>query len=414
MKIQAMLEKLQFKKLSPIQEKVIKNFDKPLNLVGLAPTGTGKTHAYLLPLLASLKRDSKTLQAIILVPTNELVMQVSSMLKATDDTVTSKAVYGSMDLEKEAASITKNPPHILITTPAKLDQLRTKFNAVNLKYVDYFILDEADMMFDEDFMNLIDRVLEDQEIKKFLLFSATITKQMEPFIKRYFGQYELIDTTKDSELKIKYRLIKVRSHRLETLNDITKVINPYLALIFVTKNEMIKEVYDSLLDQGLNVVSISSLIPVKQRKKILDDIHNLKYQYVVASDLIARGIDFKASHVIHYDLPYHLEFFKHRSGRTGRMGDTGEVITIYDEDDRSKIDKLRNKGIPFIPYAVTSDGFKTLERKSKTYDKEIASEIKKIKKPTKVAPNYKKKYAEKVKSAIKKVKKGRYKHANHR
>src|SRR5690606_22226759 len=94
--------------------------------------------------------------------------------------------------------------------------------------------------------------------------------------------------------------------------------------------------------------------------------------------------------------------------------DSGDVITIFDDFDQSKIDKLRNKGVPFIPYQVTPDGLKTMQRKSKTYDKEIASEIKKIKKDTKVAPNYKKKYAQKVKDAIKKVKKGRYKHANHR
>lgn len=414
MTVQAMLEKLKFESLSLIQQKVIDTFHKKGHIVGLAPTGTGKTHAYLLPLLSSYNRASEFVEAIILVPTNELVIQVASMLKDTDDTVNFKAYFGSMDIDKEADWLQKNQPQIVITTPSKLEALVVKRHALRMDHVKYFILDEADMMFDEDFLGIIDQVLFEQHVEKFLLFSATITRNMEPFIKKYFGSHELLDTTKDTVLNIKYKLIRIKESRIETLVNITKAINPYLAIIFVTKNEMIQAIYERLLEEGLNAVTISSLIGVKQRRKILDDIHNLKYQFVVASDLVARGIDFKASHIIHYDLPYHLEFFKHRSGRTARMGDSGDVITIFDDFDQSKIDKLRNKGVPFIPSQVTPEGLKTLQRKSKTYDKEIASEIKKIKKETKVAPNYKKKYAQKVKDAIKKVKKGRYKHANHR
>src|SRR5690606_6033327 len=117
MTVQAMLDKLKFESLSPIQEKVIKAFNKKPHIVGLAPTGTGKTHAYLLPLLSNYNRESKTVEAIILVPTNELVTQVASMLKDADDTVNFKAYVGSMDLDKEADWLTRNQPHIVITTP---------------------------------------------------------------------------------------------------------------------------------------------------------------------------------------------------------------------------------------------------------------------------------------------------------
>lgn len=412
MKIKEMLEKLKYTELSPIQTEVIKNFNDKRHIVGLAPTGTGKTHAYLLPVLENLKREPNVVEAIILLPTNELVMQVQSMLLETDDTVSYKSYYGSQDMQREAVKLKNSHPNIVITTPSKLIDLVIHKNALNIKHLDYFILDEADMMFDEDFMSLIDPVLANQKIDKFMIFSASITKAMEPFIAKYFGNHIFIDTKKETTLNIDYYLLNIREQRLASLMDVIKRINPYLSIIFVSKNEDINTVYEYLLEQGVNVVSFQSSLGVKQRKRILEDIHNLKYQYVVSSDLLARGIDFKASHIIHYDLPFKLEFFLHRSGRTARMGDTGEVYTLYDEMDQKKIDKLRNRGIDFIPITLTPDGFKKPKKKSKTYDKKIANAIKKIAKPKRVTPGYKKKHAQKVKAAIKKVKKGRYRDAD--
>ncbi|WP_162146918.1 DEAD/DEAH box helicase [Acholeplasma granularum] len=412
MNIKQMLEKLNYESLSPIQEAVIDKFYEPKHFVGLAPTGTGKTHAYLFPILENIKRNPNEVEAIILLPTNELVLQVEQMLVNTDGEVSYKAYYGSMDMDREAKRLGNSHPNIVITTPSKLIDLVIHKNALNIKHTKYFILDEADMMFDEDFMNLIDPVLTNQKIDKFLLFSASMTKQMEPFISKYFGNYTFIDTTKDTVLNIDQYLLKVRDNRLESLNDVMKRINPYLGLIFVSKNEDIKTVYEYLHDKGYNVISFQSALGVKQRKRILEDIHNLKYQYVVSSDLLARGIDFKASHIIHYDLPYKLEFFLHRSGRTGRMGDSGEVYTLYDEFDQNKVDKLKNKGVEFVTVTLTPDGFKKPKKKSKTYDKKIANAIKKIGRPKKVTPGYKKKHAAKVKAAIKKIKKGRYRDAD--
>jgi ATP-dependent RNA helicase CshB len=412
MKIKDMMEKLQFNTLSPIQNAVIDNFRDNRHLVGLAPTGTGKTHAYLFPVLENLKRIENTVEAIILLPTNELVIQVQNMLIETDDTVNYKAYYGSLDMQREALKLKNSHPNVVITTPSKLIDLVIHKNALNIKHLRYFILDEADMMFDEDFMSLIDPVLVNQNVEKFLLFSASITKSMEPFMAKYFGNHIFIDTLKQTVLNVDHYLLNIRERRLESLMDVVKRLNPYLGIIFVSKNEDIQTVYEYLLDNGVNVVSFQSSIGVKQRKRILEDIHNLKYQFVVSSDLLARGIDFKASHIIHYDLPYKLEFFLHRSGRTARMGDSGEVYTLYDEMDLPKVDKLRHRGIEFIPITLTPDGFKKPKKKSKTYDKKIANAIKKISKPKRVTPGYKKKHALKVKAAIKKVKKGRYRDAD--
>jgi len=414
MKVHEMLTKLGFKSLSPIQEKIIENFDKTNNIVGLAPTGTGKTHAYLLPLLERINRASEYTQAVILLPTNELVLQVDKMLSETDDTIIYKSYYGSIDMEKEANKLKKSQPSLVITTPAKLIDMVITRNALSLKEIKYFILDEADMMFDEDFMSLIDPVLATFNVEKFLLMSATLTKSMEPFIKKYFGSYTLFDTTKDTVLNITFPLIQTNGNRLVTLARVLDVINPYLGIIFVSKNEDINQVFNYVLDRGFKAVAFSSEIGVKQRKKILEDIHDLKYQYVVSSDLLSRGIDFKASHIIHFDLPYKLEFFKHRSGRTGRMGDEGMVITLVDELDQRKIDKLRGQGVPFEQAQLTKDEIKIIQKKERKYDKQIANAIKKVPKPKKVAPNYKKKHEKEVRQAIQKVKKARYRNASFR
>jgi ATP-dependent RNA helicase CshB len=150
---------------------------------------------------------------------------------------------------------------------------------------------------------------------------------------------------------------------------------------------------------GLNVVNINATLGVKKRAKIIEDIKNLRYVYVVTSDLAARGLDFKISHVIQYDLPHHLEFFMHRSGRTGRMHDTGIVYTFMTVDDHRKIDRLKALGIPFRSYTMSSEGLKKVPVRKTTMSQEETDAIKKIKKPTRVVPNYKKKNAKLIKKA---------------
>ncbi|MDX9692509.1 MAG: DEAD/DEAH box helicase, partial [Acholeplasmataceae bacterium] len=273
----------------------------------------------------------------------------------------------------------------------------------------YFVMDEADMMFDYDFLSLVDPILSSMPKAKFMLFSATIETAMEPFIKQYFGNCDFLDTTKKHELDIEYRLINIKyQDRLLALKQLIKEINPYLCFIFVSKKETQEMVYEELSAIGLSVININSSIGVKKRGKIIEDINNLKYQYVVTSDLAARGLDFKISHVIHYDLPHMLEFFQHRSGRTGRMHDSGIVITFMSVNDHRKIDKLKQKGIPFVNYQMTKEGLVKVVPKKSAFAEQDIEAIKKIKKPTKVSPNYKKKNKAKIKKAKQEVRREAY------
>jgi len=401
MYIKEKLEKLGFKRTTPIQDGVFDAIDHKRHLVGLAPTGTGKTHAYLLPILERLDVNLKKTQAVILVPTNELVVQVYQMLMLTDDRFNVKAYEASKDKQKDVAWLKKAQPQIVITTPNRLKYLTVDEQALNIKDAKYLVLDEADMMFDEEFMGWIDGIISMMSDAKYLLFSATITKPMEPFIKAYFGLYDFIDTTKAHELDIEYQLINIKHQdRLESLKKVIRHINPYVCLIFVSKKENQDLVFESLHELGLNVVNFKSSLGIKRRKQIIDEVKNLKYQYVVTSDLAARGLDFKVSHVIHYDLPHHLEFFMHRSGRTGRMNDSGVVITFLNVDDHRRIEKLR-KQVDFKEFQLTPDGLIEKVSKKRPLSEAEKQAIKSIKKPKKVKPNYKKKNKQQVSKAKK-------------
>lgn len=413
MNIKTMMKNLEFDELSPIQDEVLNKFNTHLNIVGLAPTGTGKTHAYLLPILNRIKSNDE-LEVIILVPTNELIIQVFNMFKATGSNLRVRALYGTVDMLKEVNRFKNNPPQIVITTPQKLIDLTVKHNAINLDLIKYFVLDEADMLFDDSFISLIDPIIENITNARFLLFSASLTERMNPFIKKYFGNFILIDTTKLEVLNINYYLVSVIQDRLSTLERLLSNLNPYMALIFVSRNEDIPIVYNYLKELNFNIVSYSSMLNLRARKRIIDDILDLKYQYVVTSDLLSRGIDFDSSHIIHYDLPHKLEYFIHRSGRTARMDKDGDVYLLYEETDSRKIERLTNQGIEFQRVRITKDGLKKVIKHERKYDKEIKTAIKKVKKPKEVKPGYKKKYEQEVKKEVQKIRKRRFRNASFR
>lgn len=413
MTIEQMLTKLKYNKITPIQEGVFKAFSSNKHLVGLAPTGTGKTHAYLLPILASLNQEERYVQALIVVPTNELVVQVERMLLEADDSFVVKTYYGGTNRMKEQEWLKKYQPHIVIATPQQLIDYVYETKLLRIHQARYVVFDEADMMFDEAFLSMIDQILPAIEKAKLLLFSATLDQSMTPFIKTYFGTYDLIDTQKKHDLKITYKLINIKHRdRLDALMDLLNHINPYLGFIFVSKKENQDMVYQALLEKNIEVCNLNSSMGVKQRSKLIEDIHALKYQYVVTSDLAARGLDFKISHIIHFDLPHFLEFYMHRSGRTGRMYDTGEVITFMTVNDHRKIEKLKEKGIPFQNYQLTDQGLKKVLVNKKIVSDEEINKIRSIKKATKVTPGYKKKRAKQIKKIQQEMRKKQYVNQN--
>lgn len=403
------LNKLQFNKFSLIQEKTLNEFKQPNNLVIVAPTGTGKTHSYLIPIYKEFEKSKKKgLKLVILVPTNELVFQVYEMTKQLFNDYNIRTFYGSMDRAREIKWLESNEIDIAIGTPIKVEEF-VKNESLSFQDLEYLVFDEADMMFDLAFMEPIIPILKTSKLGKLILVSASITETMKPFIKEFFGNYHLIDTTSEDKLEINHYLVKAGTRSRDfILNDLIKLINPYFCIIFVSKKEDQINVFNALNELGVSVANLSGDMPVRVRRQVIKEIHELKYQYLVTSDIGSRGIDFDASYIINYDLPYHLEYFIHRSGRTGRMGRSGEVYTIEGPNDHRKVSNLSSRGIDFKEIKLTQNGIVVVESKNRELKDDEIEVIRKIKKPTKVKPNYRKKNKMKIKKALQEHRRSEY------
>lgn len=400
--IQEKIDALGFKTFTPIQEAVFKAYPKELHIIGLAPTGTGKTHAYLLPILNDMDIKYEAVQAVICVPTNELVMQVETMLKGINPGFSVKAYTSSKDRSRELEALTKKQPQIVISTPGRLEDYAIQEGKLKIHTAKVFVLDEADMMLDMDFMTTLDRVFYAVRDAKMLMFSATLPDGLTKFLDKYFGKAYMIDLKDPSVLKITHGLVYTRfDTRDQDLKRLVKTINPYLCMVFVSKKEQVDHVYQQLQDVGIKAIRISGDTPSRERKTILDDIKQLKYTYIVSSDLGSRGLDIiGVSHIIHYELPYHLEYYIHRSGRTGRANQTGMSIALVTTENSRKIENLVKKGIHFQRFQLDGTSLVPVIKKSKgSLSEDEMAAIRKVKKPTKVSPNYKKKNKKLVKKA---------------
>jgi len=394
------IQSLGFKEPTLVQEKTYGLFNDGKSGIILSPTGTGKTHAYLIPLIERIDTTKDEVQAVIIVPTNELVMQVNYMLKNIDSGLTSKAITTKDDRNKTIQSLSKRQPQIVISTPGRLLDMVVKENVLKTHTAKFLVLDEADMLFDYDFVSQMDPVT--SKIKGLVyVFSATMPKNIVSWINKYFGSSELLDLSDSVKLNIEHALIMGSGDAELKFFKLLKTINPYLCFIFVSKNENIDPLFDKMMGEGYNVVKLTSKIPIRQRKNIIDSIKALKYQYVVCSDIASRGLDFEGiSHIINYDLPYKTEFYIHRSGRTGRMGKEGIVYTFYEDKYSRKLSAIQNLGIEFIKYTIKGDKLVEQEKKIKTLSDQEVQAIRKIKKPSRVKPNYKKKNKQQVKKAL--------------
>lgn len=247
-----------------------------------------------------------------------------------------------------------------------------------------------------------------------MVFSATIPQRLEHFFKKYLENPLHVKIANElSPETMEHRLIAVK-HREEDeiIFQISKAINPYLAIIFTNGKENANTLHEKLLDKGLNVGIIHGGLPPRERKRVLKEIQSLKYQYIVATDLASRGIDIKGvSHVINAQLPKEEEFYIHRVGRTARAGMEGTAVSLYREDDLKLIEKLEQKGLEFIFYDVRNGEWKDAKswnernlRLKTTTDVEKEA-WKQVRKPKKVKPGYKKKMKQQQESIKRKLNK---------
>ncbi|WP_440895864.1 DEAD/DEAH box helicase [Amphibacillus sp. Q70] len=420
--INEIVEQLGFRNPTPIQHKVIPAVLRNESIMGQSQTGSGKTHAFLLPLFNQLSFEKKEVQFVVTAPTRELATQIFTEVKKIisflheDQHVTAKLFIGGTDKKRMIEKLTEQP-QIIVATPGRLLDL-IKEGSINLYTARSFVIDEADLMLELGLINEIDQMLvKANPATQVLVFSATIPERLQPFLKKYLHNPTYFQITDQmSPIKIENRLIPLRHRKpAEVITRIAKTINPYLAIIFANGKEACDDLYAELLDQGLNVGLIHGGLGARERKRVLKDIQALKYQYIVATDLAARGIDIKGvSHVINAQLPKEVEFFIHRVGRTARAGMEGTAIHLYTDQDIHLLNKLVEQGTEFETFDIVKDEWKEIapwnERKlRKRQSDELDQEAwKRVKKPKKVKPGYKvkmKRQQEKIKRQLKQKRK---------
>ena len=399
------IKQLNFNKPTEIQEKVIPAILEGRSVIGQSHTGSGKTHAFLLPLFDQINAEKREVQFVISSPTRELAMQLYDEVKKViqyagkDGEWIPKLVVGGTEKKKMAEQL-RVPPHIIVGTPGRILDL-VKDGAISIFSATTFVVDEADLMLDLGFIDDVDQLLvRSKRDIQLLAFSATIPQKLEHFFKKYLSNplHVKLDDQLSPET-MEHRLISLR-HRSETqlIMELSKVFKPYLAIIFTNGKEHADKLAASLQEKGLDVGLMHGGLSPRERKRVLNQIQDLRYQYIVATDLASRGIDIKGvSHVINAQLPKEEDFYVHRVGRTARAGMEGTAISFYKEEDIKLIQQLEKKGIEFVYSDVRNGEWvkakpwnkRTLRRQTTT---DIEQEAwKQVKRNKKVKPNYKKK-----------------------
>ena len=404
--IQEALRDLNFVEATPVQEKLIPVVLSGRDLVGESKTGSGKTHTFLLPIFQMLDEEADSVQAVITAPSRELAAQIyqaARQLASFSEKEIRVANYvGGTDKARQIGKLESSQPHIVIGTPGRIYDL-VESGDLAIHKAKTFVVDEADMTLDMGFLATVDKIAGRlPKDLQFLVFSATIPQKLQPFLKKYLSNpvIEQIKTKTVIADTIENWLLSTKGRdKNAQIYQISQLLQPYLAMIFVNTKTRADDLHSYLTAQGLKVAKIHGDIAPRERKRIMNQVKNLDFEYIVATDLAARGIDIEGvSHVINDAIPQDLSFFVHRVGRTGRNGLPGTAITLYQPSDDSDIRELEKMGIKFIPKMIKDDEFQDTydrdrranrEKSREKLDTEMLGLVKKKKK--KIKPGYKKK-----------------------
>ncbi len=327
--IQEALKEINFVQPTEVQEKLIPVVLSGRDLIGESKTGSGKTHTFLIPIFQKLNEELDQVQAVITAPSRELATQIyqaARQLASHSDTEVRVTNYvGGTDKNRQIDKLQASQPHIVVGTPGRIYDL-VKSGDLAIHKAKTFVVDEADMTLDMGFLETVDKIAGSlPKDLQFMVFSATIPQKLQPFWKKYLSNpvMEQIKTHTVISDTIENWLISTKGRdRNAQILEVTKLMQPYLAMIFVNTKTRADELHSYLTANGLRVAKIHGDIPPRERKRMMNQVKNLDYQYIVATDLAARGIDIEGvSHVINDAIPQDLSFFVHRVG--------AQVVMVY-------------------------------------------------------------------------------------
>ncbi|MDT7831744.1 DEAD/DEAH box helicase [Flavobacteriaceae bacterium S356] len=321
------------------------------DFIGLAQTGTGKTAAFGLPILQKIDSKKDAIQALILSPTRELVQQIKKQLfkftKYHDEKIFTEGVYGGEKIERQINNL-KRTTHIVVATPGRLIDLIERGD-VNLKNIKTLVLDEADEMLSMGFKQDLNRILKyTSGDRNTWLFSATMPEEIKRIIKTYMNvNAPRVEINRESLVNANIRHQYVRT----TLKEKTENIISYLdkrssdrGIIFCRTKAGAQNLSKQLSEEGFSVAALEGDMQQKERDKVMRAFKNQSLQYLVSTDVSARGIDVKGlEFVIHHQLPEKLDYYTHRSGRTARAGKTGASVAFILPNELQRIHEIQRE-----------------------------------------------------------------------
>lgn len=334
------LEEVGYETPSPIQSGAIPPLLKGSDLIGHAPTGTGKTAAFALPLLARIDLKQRHEQVLVLTPTRELTIQVAEAFQRYAHHMKGfhvSPIYGGQEYSRQIRALRRGV-HIVVGTPGRvMDHMRKR--TLKLDNLQALVLDEADEMLRMGFIDDVEWILEQTpESRQIALFSATMPKQIEKIAKRYLTDaHDVAIKAKTATAEsINQRYWPVSNlHKLDALTRILEVEPFDGVLIFVRTKIATTELAERLEARGYPATALNGDMPQKNREQMIAQLKKGDIDILVATDVAARGLDVdRISHVINYDIPYDTEAYIHRIGRTGRAGRTGEAILFVSPRER--------------------------------------------------------------------------------
>ncbi|BBA17367.1 DEAD/DEAH box helicase [Blattabacterium cuenoti] len=345
------IEDIGFKYPTPIQEKVIPFLlSSEKDIIALAQTGTGKTAAFGLPIIQKVKLKSTLPQALILCPTRELCIQITRDLcrfSKFSSFIKIVSLYGGANINSQIKSL-KKKNHIIVGTPGRIIDL-IKRKKLSFDKIQYLVLDEADEMLNMGFKDELDSIIEKLPKKRqSLLFSATMSKYMNVIAHKYLiDPVEIVTGKKNigaDDVKHVYYIIEKLDKKYLALKRILDINPDIYSIIFCGTKKETKEIADFLTKDGYNADALYGDLSQTQRESVMNRFRNRNLKFLVATDVAARGLDINnITHVINYNLPKESQIYVHRSGRTGRAGNTGISICIIQTKETRNLKEFEKK-----------------------------------------------------------------------
>ena len=366
-----------FEEATPVQSRSIGPMLAGRDIVAQAPTGTGKTCAFGIPLIEGIDMSARKVQALILCPTRELVVQTTNeLMKLTKykHSIRIVPIYGGQNIERQIMAL-KRKPQIIVATPGRLmDHMRR--HTIRLNDLQYMVLDEADEMLNMGFREDIDTILESvREERQTVLFSATMSREILAITKKYLTDPVRVQITK-SEITVpsirQYYLEVSQENKIDVLARLIDVNNFKLSMVFCNTKRQVDELTHEMIARGYQAEGLHGDMKQSQRDRVMESFKNGRAEILIATDVAARGLDIEnVEAVFNFDLPEDLEYYVHRIGRTGRANREGVSYSFVGRREMYKLREIMSYTRAKIKYMKIPKAADIAQVRTKQMMKEI-------------------------------------------